>query len=160
MASQRDQLANLWLRCAGLPAGRWIFSRLFGWFVPYSGSIGATVQDLGPGYCRITVRDRRALRNHLRSIHAVALVNAGEMTSGLAMTLALPSDIRGIVTGLAAEYPKKARGLLTATARVTVPPVDALPVDHQVNTVITDQTGDIVCRVSTIWRLARVTPGS
>ncbi len=155
MASQRDRLANLWSRCARLPAGRWIFSRLFGSFVPYSGSIGAEVQDLEPGYCRITVADRRALRNHLRSVHAVALVNAGEMTSGLAMTMALPPDIRGIVTRIGAEYPKKARGRLTAIARVTVPPVGDLPVDHHVETVITDSTGELVCRVTTVWRLAR-----
>lgn len=155
MARERDRLATLWTRCAGLPAGRWIFSRLFGWHVPYSGSIGATVQNLDSGYCRITVRDRRALRNHLRSVHAVALVNAGEMTSGLAMTMALPPEIRGIVTSIAANYPKKARGQLTATARVTVPPVGDSPVDHRVETIITDPTGDVVCHVSTIWRLAR-----
>ena len=155
MASQRDRLANLWSRCARLPAGRWIFSRLFGWFVPYSGSIGAEVQDLEPGYCRITIADRRALRNHLRSVHAVALVNAGEMTSGLAMTMALSPDIRGIVTRIGAEYPKKARGRLTAIARVTVPPVGDLPADHHVETVITDSTGELVCRVTTVWRLAR-----
>ena len=156
MASQRDRLANLWSRCARLPAGRWIFSRLFGWFVPYSGSIGAEVQDLEPGYCRITIADRRALRNHLRSVHAVALVNAGEMTSGLAMTMALSPDIRGIVTWIGAEYSKKARGRLTAIARVTMPPVGDLPVDHRVETVITDSTGELVCRVTTVWRLARV----
>ncbi|MSR02645.1 MAG: DUF4442 domain-containing protein [Gemmatimonadetes bacterium] len=155
MASRQEQLANLWTRCIGLPAGRWIFSRLFGWFVPYSGSIGATVQELEPGHCRVTINDRRALRNHLRSVHAVALVNAGEMTSGLAMTLALPPDIRGIVTSIAADYLKKARGPLVATARVTVPPVGNLPVDHRVETTITDQSGDVVCRVTTVWRLAR-----
>lgn len=155
MARERDRLATLWTRCAGLPAGRWLFSRLFGYFVPYSGSIGAVVQDLEPGYCRITVRDRRALRNHLRSVHAVALVNAGEMTSGLAMTMALPPEIRGIVTSIMADYPKKARGRLTAIARVTVPPVGESPVDHRVETIITDRTGDTVCQISTIWRLAR-----
>ena len=155
MASERDRLANLWTRCAGLPAGRVVFSRLFGWFVPYSGSIGAVVQDLEAGYCRATVDDRRALRNHLRSVHAVALVNLGEMTSGLAMTMALPHDLRGIVTSIGADYPKKARGRLTASARVTVPAVGNQPVDHRVETVVTDQTGDVVCRVTTVWRLAR-----
>ncbi len=160
MASQRDRLERLWRFTTRLPAGRWIFSRLFGWFVPYSGSIGAVVNELEPGYCRITARDRPSLRNHLRSVHAVALVNMGEMTSGLAMTMALPADLRGIVTSIGADYPKKARGTLTAIARVTVPPVGDQPIDHRVETIITDTAGDVVCRVHTVWRLAKTTPAS
>ncbi|MDX2058994.1 MAG: DUF4442 domain-containing protein [Gemmatimonadales bacterium] len=155
MNSPRDRLARLWGRLAPLPAGRWLFSRVFGWFVPYSGSVGASVVRLEPGHCDLMLRDRRAIRNHLRSVHAVALVNAGEMASGLAMTLALDPAIRGIVVSIGAEYLKKARGQLTASARVTVPPVGADPIDHPVETVITDAAGDVVCRVRTVWRLAR-----
>ncbi len=160
MASQRERLDRLWRFTTRLPAGRWIFSRLFGWFVPYSGSIGAIVDELEPGYCRITTRDRASLRNHLRSIHAVALVNIGEMTSGLAMTMALPGNLRGIVTSIGADYLKKARGTLTAIARVIVPLVGDQAIDCRVETIITDTAGDVVCRVHTVWRLALMTPTS
>jgi uncharacterized protein (TIGR00369 family) len=155
MASQRETLAVLWRRLDRLPAGRWIFSRIFGWLVPYSGTVGATITELEAGRCRAVIRDRRRLRNHLDSVHAVALVNVGELTSGLAMTLALPDQIRGIVTELRASYLKKARGTLTAVAVVAVPDVADRPVDHQVETAITDQAGDLVCRVTTTWRLER-----
>ncbi len=154
MASPRDRLDALWHRLAPLPAGRWLFSRVFGWFVPYSNSIGATVRELEPGLCRTTMPDRRAVRNHLDSVHAVALVNLGELTSGLAMTMALPAEVRGIVTSISAEYYRKARGPLAGEARVTVSPVGADPVDAQVETVITDRAGETVCRVRTVWRLA------
>lgn len=154
MASQRDTLDRLWRRLSPWPLGRWLFSRLFGWFVPYSATIGAVVDRLEPGYCRVHLADRRRVRNHLTSIHAVALVNLGELTSGLAMTLALPATIRGIVTSIGATYLKKARGTLTAEATVTIPALGPDPVDHRVETRITDAAGDEVCRVFTIWRLA------
>jgi len=155
MASQSETLARLWRRLAPWPGGSWVFSRIFGWFVPYSNTVGARILELAPGLCRVAMADRRRVRNHLRSIHAVALVNLGEQTSGLAMTVALPPGIRGIVTEIGAVYHKKARGNLLAVARATPPREVTDPVDHRVETVITDSAGEEVCRVHTIWRLAR-----
>lgn len=153
MASTSRTLARLWRRLSPWPGGRWIFSRLFGWFVPYSGTVAPLIEALEPGYCRACLRDRRRVRNHLSSVHAVALVNLGELTSGLAMTMALDPGVRGIVTAIGADFKRKARGRLQAEARVVPPPV-ADVVDTRVETSITDSSGEEVCRVHTIWRLA------
>jgi acyl-coenzyme A thioesterase PaaI-like protein len=152
MPSPTGSIFEAWNRLRGLPGGTWIFSRFLGWKVPYTGSIGAHVRELGPGYARITLRDRRAVRQHLGSVHAVALTNLGDMASGLAMLAALEPGVRGIVTRLSAEYFKKARGTLTAIARVTVPQVTA-PVEHTVTAEITDPANELVCRVTAVWRL-------
>jgi uncharacterized protein (TIGR00369 family) len=141
-----------WRRLQNVPGGKRIFSWMVGRYAPYTGSIGARVEELRPGHARFTLRDRHSVRNHLRSIHAVALVNLAEVTSGLAMTTALPPGVRGIVTALSIEYLKKARGTLTATADVVVPRVDGrTPIE--LTATVTDAAGDIVARARVQWLL-------
>ena len=152
-ASPGPSLLRAWARLHPLPGGRWLFSRLLGRMVPYTGSLGARVLELRPGYARIELRDRRAVRNHLNSIHAIALVNLGEVTSGLATMTALPPGIRGIVTHLETDFLRKARGRLVAEATATPPPV-AEPVEQTVTADVKDRSGELVARVRVRWRLA------
>lgn len=128
---------------------------MVGRFVPYSGSIGARVEELAPGSAVLSLRDRRAVRNHLRSVHAIALVNLAELTSGLAMLSATPPGVRGIVTGLAVRYHKKARGPLLATSTVTLPAVTE-PTPLVVRAVVHDASGEAVAEATVEWLLAPV----
>ena len=152
-----ERLLGLWSTLAPWPGGTWLFSRLLGFTVPYTGSIGAHVRLLEPGHARVTLRDRRAVRQHLGSVHAVALVNLGEVTTGLAVLAALPSGIRSIVTSLSIEYLKKARGLLSCECRTAIPTL-AGELDHLVAADIIDATGDPVARIQVRWRLSPPRP--
>ncbi len=143
---------TLWCKLENLPGGHWLFSRGLRWNIPYSGSLGADIQALEPGYARVRLRDRRRIRNHLRSIHAIALANLGELCSGIAMMAALPEDKRGIVTSLTIDYFKKARGTLIAESRSTLPEIQG-PTDFQVQAQIRDQSGDTVAQIKVQWRL-------
>ena len=134
-----------------------MFSKLLGLMVPYSGSIRPRVRELSPGHAVVEIRERRALRQHLGSIHALALGNLGELASGLAMTMGLPADVRGIVTGMEIEFHKKARGRIVATSDVDIPRVTA-PVDYRVEARLEDDAGERVATVRVAWRLAPLEP--
>ena len=155
MKSRAAEIAGWWQRLHRLPGGRWLFGRVIGFTIPYTGSVRPLIQEIRPGYARVVLRDRRRVRNHLHSIHALALANVGEFTGGIAMTSGLPPDVRSILLRLEIEYLKKARGTVTAECDCTVPTVTTT-MDHRVQTVIRDGAGDDVARVTATWRLSPV----
>lgn len=145
------RILHLWRRLSRRPGGLWLFGRILARMVPYTGALGARVESLVPGHVRVSLRERRGVRNHLRSIHAVALVNLGELATGLAVLTALPPGVRGIVTELSAAYHAKARGRVQAECHAAGPwrPGDtAQAVAH-----ITDASGTVVATVTARWRL-------
>lgn len=142
-------LRDAWRRLAPLPGGRLLFSLMLGRMVPYTGALGARVEELEPGYARIVLRDRRGVRNHLGSIHAVALANLAEVTSGLAMLTILPDDARGIVVHLGIEYLKKARGTLTAECRC--PPPTGRDETVAVTADVMNAAREVVARAEVRW---------
>lgn len=152
-----SRLLSTWSRLRPLPGGRRLFSAFLGRLVPYSGTLGARVEELDPGRAVVRLPDRRRVRNHLGSIHAVALTNLGELCSGLAVLSALPPGVRGIVTELRTEFHHKARGELTARAEVVRPSGTGAPEawygDRPATAHIVDGEGREVATFHATWRL-------
>ncbi len=143
-------LRNQWRLLSRYPAGKWLFSRALGLMVPYTGSIGGFVSKMEPGCCVVTLNDRRKVRNHLRSVHAIAQCNLGEMVTGLALMNSLPDNTRGILKGLSVEYLKKARGQLTAECKCEIPP-DNQKREYELTGEIHDADNDAVAIIKAHW---------
>jgi acyl-coenzyme A thioesterase PaaI-like protein len=145
-----NKIREFWDRTQSLPGGARLFSALLGRMVPYTGTISPRVEELREGYARVSMRDRRRLRNHLNSLHAVAVMNLAEVTSGLALSYALPADARAILTGLSIEYLKKARGRLTAESALQQPDTSERR-EYEFESVVRDSEGDVVARAQARW---------
>jgi len=139
-----------WRRLSQLPGGARLFSLGIGRLVPYTGTVRPHVVALGPGYARVRMADRRRVRNHLDSIHAIALTNLGEFSTGIALLAGLPGDARAILIGLDVAFTKKARGTLEAECTVEAP-VTAERREVPCEAIVRDATGDVVAPITTRW---------
>lgn len=153
--SPGERIRAAWRRLAPLPGGKALFSIVLGWMAPYSGTIRARVLVLEPGYAKLVMRDRRGVRNHLDSVHAIALANLAELSSGLAMLTGMPSHARGIPVGLRIAYLKKARGALTAECRCALPDFSHEG-EYEFEASISDAGGDVVAKATVRWKLGPV----
>ena len=149
---KRGTLSQSWERSKRWPLGNRIFSLMLGRMARYSGSIGATVLELETGRAVVELRDRPRVRNHLRSIHAIALMNLGELVTGVCVMYQVDGRGRGIVRHLEMDYLKKARGTITATCTTQVP---LTPGDHdfEARGELRNSEGELVATVCAHWAL-------
>jgi len=152
--SPGEKILATWKKLKDRPFGKRLFSRGVGKMAPYTGSIKALITDLQPGHCQAFLKERKSNKNHLRSIHAIALANLGEVASGLAVLSGLSTQIRGILTKMEIEYIKKAKGDLTAECICEIPEViDNLA--YEVQTTIKDSSNEVVAVGTFYWLLSR-----
>jgi acyl-coenzyme A thioesterase PaaI-like protein len=146
-----ESLLALWDKSQGLPLGTKVFSKALGWMIPYTGSISAQVEKLEAGSVVVRLKDRRSVRNHLSSIHAIALANIGEFSTGLALTSRMPKGSRAILASLKIDYLKKARGTLRAEAQAPAIEDASVKSEHLIVGEIYDEARVLVARVEAKW---------
>lgn len=139
---------RLWRRLRLLPWGRRLFSFGVCRRAPYFRTIRPRVVRLDPELCRVHVRNRRAVHNHLGTIHAIALCNLAEIAAGLLMEAQTPPTHRWIPKGMKVEYLAKAATDVTgdATGAIVLDPAEGRETEIEVR--ITDAAGTVVCRAA------------
>lgn len=140
-----NELFRAWKLLSSIPGGRKLFSYALGLYVPYTGSIHPDVREVKRGYARVAMADRRRVRNHLNSIHAVALANLIELTGNLALFSSMPPDGRFIVKEMNVRYEKKARGEVVAESETPVLE-SSEEAEFDLDVTIRDSEGDVTTR--------------
>jgi acyl-coenzyme A thioesterase PaaI-like protein len=141
----RNLIRQAWDVIHGLPGGKVLFSKLVGRMAPYTGTINALVVALREGHAEVAMADKKAVRNHLDCVHAIALANLAELAGNVALAYSIPDDARFIVSGMEIEYLKKARGPITALGESPVPRTSTRAQYH-VTVSLRDASGEEVAR--------------
>lgn len=137
--------------------GAVIFERFAGLYVPHAGRMGFRVRKLDATEIEVTMPDRRGNRNHLTSLHAMALAHLGEYTSGLLLLYAVsPLGYRTILRKYSIEYLAKARGTITGRAHLKLPKGSLDKKDFSMKVELVDESGTVVARAIPIWRIGKI----
>ena len=123
MSRQVGFTLSAWQRMPQWFGGKWIFSRLVCLKAPYFASIRPRFKALCPGYCEVHIKKRRAIPNHIGTVHAIAMCNMAELASGTMIDVTIPVTHRWIPKGMTVEYLKKAKTSLRAIAKLEPIPV-------------------------------------
>ncbi|HWR96091.1 MAG TPA: hotdog fold domain-containing protein [Arenimonas sp.] len=138
-------LLKLYAKITRWPFGHWVFSKAVCYKAPYFGTIAPTITRLENSRCEAVIKDRRAVHNHIGSVHAIALCNLAELCAGVMTDASLPKDMRWIPKGMTVSYLKRAKGRMHAVATPMVAIVSSgTGYDLPVNVEVTDAAGDAV----------------
>ena len=152
-----SQVLKLWKKLSNKPAGKWTFSKMICLKAPYFGSISPTFEKLDANYCEIRIPKKRAVLNHIGTVHAIAMCNMAELAGGTMTEVTVPSSHRWIPKGMTVEYLKKADTDLVAIAMPAQPSFQWTEgSDYLVNVDVKDTQGEIVFHaVITMWVSAK-----
>jgi acyl-coenzyme A thioesterase PaaI-like protein len=118
------------------PLGRRAFSVMFARKAPYFRTVRPQVRELRPHHAELTIRKRRAVQNHLGTLHAIAVCNGLEAAMGLLAEATTPKDRRWIPKGMQVSYLAKSTTDLLCVAETE-------PADWE-------QVGDVPVRVRAV----------
>lgn len=97
-----------------LPFGKVLFSKALARMAPYFQTIDPRVVELKHNYVKASMKKRRKVHNHLKTVHAIASCNLCEFAAGMCMETSIPKHRRWIPTNMEVAYLKKAKTNLTA----------------------------------------------
>ncbi|MDV6327078.1 hotdog fold domain-containing protein [Idiomarina sp. PL1-037] len=111
-----NYLINLYERCLKLPFGRKIFSAMFARKAPYFKTIKPLITELRPNFCQLTFKKRKAVQNHIGTVHAIAVCNGMEMAMGALAEASIPKHLRWLPKGMNVQYLAKTDSDVTIEA--------------------------------------------
>lgn len=111
-----NYLINLYERCLKMPFGRKIFSAMFARKAPYFKTIKPLITELKPNFCQLTFKKRKAVQNHIGTVHAIAVCNGMEMAMGAVAEASIPKHLRWLPKGMNVQYLAKTDSDVTIEA--------------------------------------------
>lgn len=99
---------DLYRRFVTRPGGRTLFSIAYWLKAPYFATVRPHVRHMRPHYAELSISLRHTTKNHIGTLHAIAICNGLEAAMGLLAEATTPKDKRWIPKGMEVRYLAKA----------------------------------------------------
>ncbi len=110
------QVLSMWNKAQRLPGGERLFSVAFGRMAPYFSTVRPRFTEVRPNRAALVIRKRRAVHDHLGTVHAIALCNGLEAAMGALAEATVPPGRRWIPKGMEVSYTARATSDITCVA--------------------------------------------
>lgn len=117
-ASTANHVLSLYQKTQKYPFGDKIFSMMVARTAPYFATVKPLITHLEPNRCECMVPKRRAVHNHIKTVHVIAICNGLEMAMGVMAEASIPKHLRWIPKGMNVEYTAKAGSDIRCVATV------------------------------------------
>lgn len=98
------QTYALYRKLSRMPQGKRLFSIAFARKAPYFSTVRPRVREVRPNHVELTIANRKAVHNHIGTLHAIAVCNGLEAAMGLLAEATIPSHRRWLPKGLEVAY--------------------------------------------------------
>lgn len=142
--STDNYVLKMWNRFSAYPGGKWLFGQVIARRAPYFRTISPEVEELRPNYARMLLRKRKAVENHIGTVHVIAICNLLEMAMGVCAEASIPKHLRWIPKGMTVDYTAKGGTDITGVAEFD--PEGWKPGDLEVKVTALDTNGVAVVK--------------
>jgi acyl-coenzyme A thioesterase PaaI-like protein len=152
-----NKLAKLITRLDSIPAGirPYFVSQILGRSVPFVGTVGVLFDELAMGRARLSLSNRRRVRNHIGTMHGAAITLLAEAASGFALAMSIPDDKTPLIKSLQVRFLKKAEGDLAAVATLSSEAMSRVSSEDRgeliVPVKVTDASGNEPVACEALW---------
>ena len=109
----------LYQRFLRYPKGKQLFSLVYARVAPYFWTVRPQVREVRPHHAELTIKNRKAVHNHIGTLHAIAVCNGLEAAMGLVAEATCPDHQRWLPRGLQVEYLAKSTTDLLCVAETS-----------------------------------------
>ncbi len=134
---------GLYKKITVLPLGSKAFSFFFARKARYFTSIKPSVLAMEPHFAQVRIPKRKAVHNHIGTVHAIAVCNGLEAAMGLLAEATVPADMRWLPKGMDVNYLAKSTSDITCTATTSPADWEKAP-DVPVTVTATREDGTVV----------------